>query len=95
MEEKMVCCKHEDNNKNNDSHCNKIENVNEDQCNKRNKHKHMLIMLHCCLIPLIVLLIVRFLFPSEKVNGLWSIFLVLLCPLMHIVMMAGIFFKKN
>ena len=49
------------------------------------RHKHGLMMLVCCALPLILLLGATYLFGLSKSELYW--FFLLLCPLMHFWMM--------
>lgn len=62
-------------------------------CSSKNKKgiqlKHIFMMGLCCLLPIIIILVLP-VFGIEKAS--WSVFLFMLCPLMHIGMM---FFMKE
>lgn len=49
--------------------------------------KHGLLMLLCCLIPVVAIVAIRLL--NVPLNGVLYVGLVLLCPLSHILLMGG------
>ncbi|MEK7653645.1 MAG: DUF2933 domain-containing protein, partial [Patescibacteria group bacterium] len=51
------------------------------------KQNHLLLMILCCLAPLILIAGVILLFGADKNYWFWLI--ILLCPLLHILMMRG------
>lgn len=53
--------------------------------------KHMLLMLACCLVPIVAV----FLLNSNGYEGSFSYLMFLICPLMHLVMMKGMMGKKK
>lgn len=61
---------------------------------KKDKHqhghgKHMILMLLCCLIPIGLMVGIRYLNIGGKGLGKFSSLFLLLCPLMHLFMMKG------
>jgi len=53
--------------------------------------KHVLMMVACCLIPVIGILFLR----QQGYEGTGNYLLFLLCPLMHLFMMRGVHNRKN
>ena len=58
----------------------------------KNKSKHFIIMLLVCLIPMAVIFILRYFYP-ETIS--WSYLLIMICPLLHIGMIIGLFKKSK
>ncbi len=52
---------------------------------KEHKHNHNIMMLICCVVPLVLLIIAINFFGLSKSYLYW--FIILLCPIMHIFMM--------
>ena len=69
-----------------------VENGNKECHNHKGHHHSPLLMLLCCLIPVVLIIVLRYFFPEL---GIWTNLLYLLCPLLHIVMMIGMFSKKK
>lgn len=63
----------------------------ENKPNHNHHGKHLLLMLLCCLLPVVLLLALPLLNNGDggQGNGLLSLGIFLLCPLMHIFMMFG------
>lgn len=51
------------------------------------KQNHLLLMIICCLVPLVLIIGLLSFFKERADSWIWLIFL--LCPLMHIFMMRG------
>jgi hypothetical protein len=60
---------------------------------QHNHGKHMILMLLCCLIPIILFGAVRYFNLGSNGLGRYSSLLFLLCPLMHVFMMGGMMGK--
>ena len=59
---------------------------------RQSGRRHALVMVLCCLVPVVVLGI---LWASGVSKSYLVIGLLVLCPLLHIVMMPGIFKRKD
>jgi len=60
---------------------------------KKLKHNHGLMMLLCCVVPLLLLIGAVYLFGLSKSYLYW--FFLLLCPLMHFLMMKDMHKEKG
>ncbi len=80
----MNCCKQ---NKQNQEQIQDQPNSQEQHKNCGGKGKHLLMMLLCCLTPLGVALLLNLFGYS----GAASYLVLLLCPLLHLFMMRGMF----
>lgn len=70
-------------------HNEKDNNVHNNE--KHKHHNHGLIMLVACLLPIVLIFILKTIYPESTA---WSYLFILICPLLHIVMLIG-FFKKS
>ena len=61
--------------------------MNHDHQQRGMSSRHGLLMLICCLIPIIAIAAIRLL--NIPLNGVLYVVLLLLCPLSHVLMMSG------
>lgn len=74
--------------------CDQEQPKNEKNNSRHSGHggiKHMLMMLACCLVPLALVLILK----QSGYNGAAGYLILLVCPLLHLFMMRGMFRKKK
>lgn len=60
---------------------------------KEHKHNHSIMMMVCCVMPLVLLIIAINFFGLSKSYLYWLI--ILLCPIMHFFMMKGMHKKHS
>ena len=68
-------------------------NKNVKEKTKERKHNHGLMMMVCCVAPLVLLIMAVYFFGLSKSYLTW--FILLLCPIMHFFMMKNMHGDKK